>query len=143
MISRIILVLILLSGFQLFSASCNPAGNSSTDEKKPDSSTLSQTGSVKKSIVPQPDIETAETIVAGYFSNLNRKAGYQQFKGLGLKITQISQAADSTGFLILTDVTGRKRKSAGNDTATAYFEEKLNLKAFYLNNSWQADTLAY
>jgi len=140
---RIFSGLMLITAFQVLSVSCNPTSNNSSGDKKTDSITQLEAASDTNSSVPQPDVETAETIVAGYFSNLNRKAGFQQFKGLGIKISGISPQIDSTRYLIQATVSGRKRNSAGIDTSSVFYEEKLNLNTFYLNNSWQIDTTAY
>jgi hypothetical protein len=87
------------------------------------------------------DPETSETIVANYYSDLNRAAGYIRYKGLGLKILDIKAEPDSSAYLIYSENMGRIRIENSEDTTSASFSEKLTLKASFINNNWEAEPL--
>jgi hypothetical protein len=88
---------------------------------------------------PSPDIETAETIVAGYYSDLNRKSGYPLYKGLEVKILKV-YLNGSGQQMIDSRITGRKRNSPGTDTSTSAFQEQISFRAKWADNRWQRDT---
>lgn len=127
--------LILLS---VFAGSCgSEAEKKTTETVSAPAQTESSVPATKKAL----NLETAETIVAGYYSDLNRAAGYNRYKGLGLNILDIKAEQDSSVFLIYSENTGRIRIHNSEDTSSAAFAEKLTLRASFLNNNWEAEPI--
>lgn len=119
----------------------------STAPDKESAGAVADSSQTSDSVDKQPaagkilDTEAAETIIARYYSDLNRAAGYNHYKGLGLKILDIKVAEDSSNYLIYSENTGRIRKQNSGDTSTAAFSEKLTLKASFVNNNWEAEPI--
>ncbi|WP_336516139.1 hypothetical protein [Pollutibacter soli] len=138
MISRLIFsVLIFLI---VFTSSCGSGTDKKIIENTSDSS-QSESPAIESSAKKVLDLETAETIVANYYADLNRAAGYTRYKGLGLKILDIKAEQDSSVYLVYSENTGRISIRNTDDTTSASFSEKLTLKASFLNNNWEAEPL--
>ena len=84
------------------------------------------------------DMETAETLVAMHFSDLNREATYARFKGLLISIdTPLS--ASSTGMVSFrARVDGRQWKTPNGDTTTLPFRDTLEFLAAWNGIRWTA-----
>ena len=124
----------------IFAASCGQPAGESKVEKSAGTDTLapavSRPAESEKPAEHPFTKEDAETLLAKYYSALNRQAAYLKYKGLGLSIIAIDSSRSEDSIYVKALAAGRIWENPQRDTLTKPFRKELQFTAWKEAGQW-------
>jgi hypothetical protein len=123
----------------LWMASCDGPSKSVPSTGRQDSTLSADTSADAASTPPALfDPETAETLTAMHFSELNREAKYQRYKGLLVDIDTIFPSGPDGSQRFRALVWGRRWENPSRDTTTRPYQDTISFMATWEGRNWSA-----